>query len=96
MTSDTSVTTVKVTVGARDRLAVLAAEKGTSIGGFIAGVAERIPTSAELDARDERTRQTFAGLGIDLTPADRAAGEAMWAALDAGDDAALVRAAAGS
>jgi len=89
MTADTTLTTVKVTTAARDRLAVLAAEAHQSIGAFIAGVADRIPTAAELDARDERTRHVLAQLGVDLTPADRQAGEALWAALDAGDDDAL-------
>ncbi|UJW36959.1 hypothetical protein L3Q67_45170 (plasmid) [Saccharothrix sp. AJ9571] len=84
---------MKVSTAARDRLAVLAAESQQSIGAFIAGVASRIPTTAELDARDERTRQVLAQLGADLTPADRDAGEALWAALDSGDDDALVRAA---
>lgn len=86
-------TTVKVTMEARDRLAVLAAEKGQSIGAFISSVADRLPTAAELDARDERTRETLRQLGIELAPSDRAEGEALWAALDAGDDEALVRAA---
>uniref|UniRef100_UPI003F49786A hypothetical protein n=1 Tax=Amycolatopsis sp. CA-293810 TaxID=3239926 RepID=UPI003F49786A len=91
MTADTSMTTVKVTAAARDRLAVLAAEKGQSIGAFISGVAERLPTAAELDERDERTRQALKKFGIALGISERAEGEALWAALDAGDDDALLK-----
>jgi len=90
MTADT---TIKVTHETRDRLAVLASEHKNSIGGFIADVAASIPTAAEIEAAAERTRATLAQLGVALEPEDRAAGEAIWAALDSGDDEALVRAA---
>jgi hypothetical protein len=90
MTADT---TIKVTHETRDRLAVLASEHKDSIGGFIADVAARIPTAAEIEAAAERTRATLAQLGVALEPEDRAAGEAIWAALDSGDNEALVRAA---
>lgn len=91
MSTDT--TTIKVSSDTRDKLAAVAAETGTSIGGLIAGVAARLETKAEQDARAERTRQTLAKLGYELTPADRAAGEELWRLLDDGDDEALARAA---
>uniref|UniRef100_UPI003F494993 hypothetical protein n=1 Tax=Amycolatopsis sp. CA-096443 TaxID=3239919 RepID=UPI003F494993 len=88
-------TTVKVTSGTRDRLATLAREAGQSTGSFLADVANGLPTEAELDARDERVRRRLVALGHQhLTPDARSEGEAMWAALDAGDDQALVKAAA--
>lgn len=86
-------TTIKVPFETRDRLAQLADEHNASIGGFVTGMAALIPTAEEVEAEAERTRETLAKLGFALGPEDRAAGEALWAALDAGDDDALARAA---
>jgi hypothetical protein len=86
-------TTIKVPVETRDRLARLAAERKASIGGLVSEWAEATPTAEEIAAERERTRATLAELGAELTPEDLAAGEQLWAALDAGDDDALLRAA---
>lgn len=41
------VTTIKVEAAVRDRLAVLAAERGTTIGGLVAELAGATPTAEE-------------------------------------------------
>lgn len=93
MTADTGLTSIKVQLPTRNRLAELAADHGTSIGKYVAGVAERLKTTAELEAEAEQTRQALNALGANLEPGDRAKGEALWAELDRGNDLALVEAA---
>jgi hypothetical protein len=41
------VTTIKVDTTVRDRLAMLASERGTTIGGLVAELAGKVPTAAE-------------------------------------------------
>jgi hypothetical protein len=42
-----AVTTIKVDTSVRDRLATLAAERGTTIGGLVAELAGKTPTAEE-------------------------------------------------
>jgi hypothetical protein len=87
----TADTTIKVAKGIRDKLARLAAERGTNIGGLVASFAEATPTAAEIAAEQERTRAILAEkFGVELGHDDLAEGQRLWAALDAGDDDALL------
>ncbi|MFJ5840466.1 hypothetical protein ACIQGO_27595 [Streptomyces shenzhenensis] len=56
----TDETSIKVSTTARDRLAVLAAEHGTTIRAFVEDLAEDTPTQAEYAERAELARAELA------------------------------------
>jgi predicted transcriptional regulator len=75
-------TTIKVDSAVRDRLAVLAAEHGTTTRDFVAQLAAATPTRAELQQRqDEATAYIKAHLRPDFGPDDIEAGHQIWDAL---------------
>lgn len=75
-------TTIKVATSVRDRLAVLAAQRGATIRDLVAELAQATPTSEELAARHAAAT---AYLREQLAPnLDAATGESFWAELEAG------------
>ncbi len=75
-------TTIKVDISVRDRLAVLAAQRGATIRDLVAELAQATPTSEELTAR-HAAATTY--LREQLAPnLDTATGESFWAELEAG------------
>lgn len=78
-------TTIKVTADVRDRLAILARERGCTIGELVSGLAANSPTRAELDARHAAAvAHIRQHLVPDFDETDAAAGEQMWRDLAAG------------
>jgi hypothetical protein len=77
-------TTIKVDSAVRDRLAVLAAQRGSTIRDLVAELAEATPTVEELAARQAAAA---AYVAEHLTPGfnadDVAAGERFWQQLEA-------------
>ena len=77
-------TTIKVDSAVRDRLAVLAAQRGSTIRDLVAEFAEVTPTKEELAARQAAaaayvTEHLTGGFTVD----DVAAGERLWQQLEA-------------
>lgn len=78
-TSTVADTTIKVDSAVRDRLAILAAERGLTIRDFVEQLATGTPTQAELDDRYARTVAYIkAHLVPDFNEDDHAEGEKMW------------------
>jgi hypothetical protein len=78
-------TTIKVDAATRDRLAVLAAQRGCTIRDLVTGLAAATPTQEELDARHAAaTKYIREHLIPDFGPADMEAGEQLWRDLDGG------------
>jgi hypothetical protein len=78
-------TTIKVDSLVRDRLAMLARERGTTIRDLVTRLAEDTPTQAELLARaDAATAYVRKWINPNLSDADLAAGERFWSELEAG------------
>ena len=72
-------TTIKVDSDVRDRLAVLAAEHGTTTRDFVAQLAAATPTQAELQQRQEQAAAYIrANLRPDFGAADIEAGHQIW------------------
>jgi hypothetical protein len=76
-------TTIKVDSAVRDRLAVLAAQRGSTIRDLVAELAEATPTQQELAARQAAaaayvTEHLMPGFNA----ADVAAGEQLWQELE--------------
>lgn len=78
-------TTIKVNTEARDRLAVLAKERGCTIGELVNEFAQATPTREELQARlDSAVAYVREHLVPDFDETDVAAGKEMWRELAAG------------
>jgi hypothetical protein len=78
-------TTIKVNSNVRDRLAVLARQRGCTLGELVADLAAKTPTEEELNERyaaaaDYIQRNLYPG----FDDADRLAGEQLWRDLDSG------------
>lgn len=77
-------TTIKVDTAVRDRLAVLAAQRGATIRDLVAELATATPTREELDARHTAaTAYLREQLCPDLDDNDAVAGERFWRELEA-------------
>ncbi|MGH3829997.1 MAG: hypothetical protein ACRDRS_06015 [Pseudonocardiaceae bacterium] len=78
------VATIKVDSAVRDRLAMLAAQRGVSIRDLVAELAAATPTREELDAR-RAAATVYLGeqLCPDLNDDDAVAGERFWRELEA-------------
>jgi hypothetical protein len=78
-------TTIKVNVSVRDRLAVLARQRGCTLGELVAELAAKTPTQDELDARYAAAASYIQeNLVPGFSEDDRKAGEQLWRDLDAG------------
>ena len=78
-------TTIKVDSAVRDRLAVLAIQRGSTIRSLIGELAEATPTREELDAGyAAATAYLREHLCPTLADADLAAGERFWREVEAG------------
>lgn len=78
-------TTVKVDPAVRDRLMVLARERGMTMRDLIAELAGATPTKAELQKRYEDTRAYCeTHFGVTLTDEDHDRAEMIWQELEAG------------
>lgn len=78
-------TTIKVDCSVRDRLAVLAAQRGATIRDLVAELAQATPTHGELVARHAAaTAYLREHLTPDLGEDDAIAGERFWTELEAG------------
>jgi hypothetical protein len=78
-------TTIKVNTVVRDRLAVLARQRGCTLGELVADLAAKTPTREELDDRYAKAAAYIRkNLDPDFTDNDRVAGEQLWRDLDAG------------
>ncbi|MFJ9629195.1 hypothetical protein ACIRU8_15985 [Streptomyces sp. NPDC101175] len=73
---ETETTTIKTTKAVRDRLRVLAAERGATMTDLLEQLASRELTESE---REERARAAAEELGIDYTHEVKAAGVSAWA-----------------
>ncbi|MGI5339497.1 ribbon-helix-helix protein [Streptomyces sp. CA-181903] len=73
-------TSIKTTEEVRDRLRVLAAERGTTITELLEELAAREHTEAE---REQRAREAARELGIEYTEPVQRAGRDAWAAIRA-------------
>jgi hypothetical protein len=77
-------TTIKVDSGVRDRLAVLAAQQGSTIRDLVAELAQAMPTRDELAARQAAAAAYVAQhLAPGFGAQDMAAGEQLWQQLEA-------------
>lgn len=75
-------TTIKVDSAVRDRLALIAADRGSTIRDLVSELATTTPTAKELAARGEAAaRYIREHLSPDLNDADLAAGKEFWADL---------------
>lgn len=75
-------TTIKVDSAVRDRLALIAAERGSTIRDLVSELATTTPTAEELAARGAAAvRYIREHLSPDLNDADVAAGSEFWADL---------------
>ncbi|MGW1866991.1 hypothetical protein ACWCPS_15685 [Streptomyces mauvecolor] len=79
-------TTIKVDPAVRDRLMVLARERGMTMRDFVAELAGATPTQEEMQERYEATKAYVEKhfLGRPYTEEDERAGEQLWADLEAG------------
>jgi hypothetical protein len=78
-------TTIKVNIAVRDRLAVLARQRGCTLGELVADLAANMPTQEELDARYAAAASYIqANLVPGFSEDDRKAGAQLWRDLDAG------------
>ncbi|MBC9729943.1 hypothetical protein H8R17_35950 [Streptomyces sp. TRM68367] len=78
-------TTVKVDPAVRDRLMVLARERGTTMRDLIAELAGLTPTKEELRKRYEETKAYCeTHFGVTLTDEDHDRAEKVWQDLEAG------------
>lgn len=78
-------TTIKVDSSVRDRLAVLAAQRGATIRDLVSEFAAQTPTQEELTARhNAATAYLREHLCPDLDGEDAAAGEQFWRELEEG------------
>jgi predicted DNA-binding ribbon-helix-helix protein len=78
-------TTIKVDSLVRDRLARIAAERGTSIRELVAQLADSMSTEEELATRAlAATRYVRDRINPDLSESDLVAAEAFWTAIEAG------------
>ncbi|MEE1938585.1 hypothetical protein V1L54_04020 [Streptomyces sp. TRM 70361] len=68
-------TSIKVSAAARDRLARLAAEEGTTIRGLVEELAESRPTRAECEERVAQARAELAAL-LGAVPSEEAEAKA--------------------
>jgi hypothetical protein len=76
-------TTIKVDSAVRDRLAVLAAQRGSTIRDLVAELAEATPTREELAARQTAAAAYVAAhLAPGFAASDIAAGEQLWQELE--------------
>jgi hypothetical protein len=72
-------TTIKVDTAVRDRLAVLASERGMTIRDFVEHLASSTPTEDDMQRRQaEAIAYVKAHFVPDFNDDDLAAGEAMW------------------
>ncbi|MEU5721534.1 MULTISPECIES: hypothetical protein [unclassified Micromonospora] len=79
-------TTIKVAAEVRDRLAVLAQERGVSMRDLLAEFARTTPTREELRERATRAEAYIrARIAPDLSDEDLARGESVWSAIEAGE-----------
>ncbi|MFE9882719.1 hypothetical protein [Streptomyces sp. NPDC005784] len=80
-------TSIKTSEEVRDRLRILADERGTTITELLAELATREPTAAE---REQRAVEAAGELGIEYTDQVQQAGQDAWAKIRAhqGDAAA--------
>ena len=77
-------TTIKVDSAVRDRLALLAAERGSTIRDLVAELAQTMPSREELAARQAAAAAyVVEHLTSGLTDEDLAAGERLWQELQA-------------
>ena len=78
-------TTIKVNTAVRDRLAVLARQRGCTLGELVADLAAATPTREELDERYATAAEYIRkNLNPDFTDDDRLVGEQLWRDLDSG------------
>lgn len=78
-------TTIKVASTVRDRLAVLAAQRGSTIRDLVADLARATPTREELDARHAAaTAYLREQVCPDLTVEHQATAERLWRELERG------------
>jgi antitoxin MazE7 len=78
-------TTIKVDSAVRDRLAVLAAQRGSTIRDLVSRLAAATPTREEQAARHAAAvAYVRARLSPELSEADLAAGERFWRGLEGG------------
>jgi hypothetical protein len=90
-------TTIKVDSQVRDRLAILAAEAGTTIRGLIEQWAAGVPTRAELAQRQAHDMAyVIANLRPDFNEEDLAAGKELWASIRTAGQAGPEQAGGGS
>jgi len=69
-------TSIRVTTEVRDRLALIADQRGISLGKLLSELAEQTLTPAELRAREEAVREFFrVTYGQDLTDKELAAAD---------------------
>ncbi|MFE7427940.1 hypothetical protein [Streptomyces sp. NPDC057545] len=78
-------TSIKTSEAIRDRLRLLAEERGTTIADLIGELASKELTSAE---REERAAEAARELGIDYTEQVQQAGQDAWAKIRAHQDRA--------
>ncbi|MGP4000853.1 hypothetical protein [Streptomyces sp. 8N706] len=82
--SDAPDTSIKVSKAARERLGILATERGTTIRGLVEELAGAQPTQAELEARGEAARAYLREhMSIEVTEEDLAAGDRLVQAMAA-------------
>lgn len=82
-------TSIKVSARARDRLAVLAQEQGTTIRGLVEELAEGQPTHEELEQRAAQARaEVAAALGAAPSPEAEEAARGLLERLGQGPQAA--------
>lgn len=79
-------TTLKIDPAVRDRLLVLARERGMTMRDFVAELVGATPTQEELQARYEATKAYCEKhfLGRPLTEEDEKTAERLWTDLEAG------------
>ncbi|WP_432112723.1 hypothetical protein [Streptomyces sp. S1] len=78
-------TSIKTSEEVRDRLRILADERGTTITDLLAELAARELTAAE---REQRAAEAAAKLGVEFTEQVRQAGQDAWAKIRAHQDRA--------
>jgi hypothetical protein len=71
-------TSIKVGIATRDRLNLLAAERGTTVRALVEGLAEETLTAAEREQRADEAREYLQKTtGAKITPTMEAAGRAL-------------------
>jgi hypothetical protein len=68
-------TSIKTTEAVRDRLMLLASERGTTLTALLEEFAAKELTEAE---REQRAREAATELGVEYTPKVKAAGTSAW------------------